>query len=259
MAGKRLAEAGENAEKSLVIRHAPTKISETELPREPDVVTGSWEITRSGYSASFCGLSSSSLSKTASPRCPDTTQAVILRPSYSPSSLSEDRSDSTSTTSDALTPANSTSLSPIIGITNPGLCIVPCSAPAIPPSPCDQQHLKAPRVNLIVALGVCGSLLGLVCGQIILRSSRQPPSVPDILHPTPLQLTTPHYSWIDRWPFPRMRDNLILLAHTINIEELFKDSFEMETFTVKEGGLPWDPTAWRMSPEFRVKWGYLFY
>lgn len=259
MLGKRLAEAGENTGKALIIRRAPTTSAQTGSQRVPDIVTDSWEITRSGYSDSLCDLSSSSLSKIAIARGQVSTKAVYLRPNFSPISRGKDRSDATSTTSDASTPASSTFLSPIIEVVHPGLSMIPGSTLAIPPSPCDQQHLKAPRIDFMVALGVCGSLLGLVCGHVMLRSSRQPPSVPDILHPTPLQLTTPHYSWIDRLPFPRMRDNLILLAHTINIEELFKDFFDTETFTVKEGGLPWDPTAWRMSPEFRAKWGYLLH
>jgi len=206
-----------------------------------------------------CGLSSSPSPTATGAHCSAMTKAVALRSGCSPSSKCRDILDLTSGSSDVQLLEVSTSLLPVARDTNPALCIVPYSARAVPAAPCDQRHLKAPRVDIIMALEVCGSLLGLVCGQIISRSSRQPPNVPDVLHPTPLQLTTPHYSWIDRLPFPRMRDNLILLAHTINLEELLQDFFDMETFTVNAGSLPWDPTAWRMSPEFRAKWGYLFH
>lgn len=91
--------------------------------------------------------------KLPSARCPDTINAVVSRPNYSLSSSNRDRSYSTSTTSDASTPIKSTSPLPITGPANPGLCIIPCSAPASPPSLCDQERLKAPIVDLIVALG----------------------------------------------------------------------------------------------------------
>ena len=56
-----------------------------------------------------------------------------------------------------------------------------------------------------------------------------------------------------------MRDNMIVLNHVINVDELFKDFFSMKSFSVKEGALAWDPDAWQISPEFQAKWGYLFY
>ena len=100
--------------------------------------------------------------------------------------------------------------------------------------------------------------IGCCCVGLV-RSWRQPPDVPEILHPTPLQLTTPHPIWIDRLPFPRVRDNMILLLNTINLEEFYVDIFIKESFHVKEGMAPHDPAAYRIDPEFRGKWGYLFY
>lgn len=111
-----------------------------------------------------------------------------------------------------------------------------------------------------MALFVNGSVMGMHCGNIkVIKSSPQPSSVPESLQPTPLQLATPHYDWIDRWPFPRMRDNMILLNAVINAEEMFVDFFKMESFSIKQGGLAWDPNAWQISPEWETKWGYLFY
>jgi hypothetical protein len=123
----------------------------------------------------------------------------------------------------------------------------------------DHRHLDVPKDDFVVALGICGSLLGISCGLEVQRSSRPIFSVPEILHPSPLQLTVPHYSWIDRWPFPRLRDNLIILAQTVNIEELVTDVFTMETCTIKKGRPPWDPNAWEISADFREKWGFLFH
>ena len=111
-----------------------------------------------------------------------------------------------------------------------------------------------------MALWLNGALLGLTCNRSnFVKSSPQPASVPQILHPTQSQLTIPHHDWIDRFPFPKWRDNLILLSYVIDSGELFKDFFTMRSFTLKEGALAWDPQAWEMSPDFQEKWGYLFY
>ena len=134
------------------------------------------------------------------------------------------------------------------------------SAQINPPLPSDRRYLNASKVDVVGALGICGSFLGIVCGMLDFdRSSRPASSIPEMLNPTPLQLITPHYRWIDRLPFPRLRDNLILLANIVELEELFMDFLTIETFTIDEGRPPWDPKAWRPNAEFREKWGYLFH
>lgn len=129
------------------------------------------------------------------------------------------------------------------------------------PMPIDQVLLPSdPKTGAIIAVTVNGTLLGLTCnGSKFDRSAPQPPSVPESLYPTPLQLSTPHHDWIDRFPFPRMRDNLIILNDTIDVKEIFCDFFLMRSFSVRSGGASWDPDAWLISPEFNEKWGYLFY
>ena len=69
----------------------------------------------------------------------------------------------------------------------------------------------------------------------------------------------PHPIWIDRLPFPRMRDNVILLASAIDLYAFYVDLFTKESFQIEEGMAPHDPAAYRFDPEFRAKWGYLFY
>lgn len=114
-------------------------------------------------------------------------------------------------------------------------------------------------MGILTALEGNGTLLGMLCGLDLVRSGRQPPTVPAVLQPSPLQLTMPHQGWIDRFPFPRFRDNLILLADRVNLEELFLDFFRSNSFYIKAGAPPWDPTAWRVDLEFKAKWGYLFH
>lgn len=124
----------------------------------------------------------------------------------------------------------------------------------------DHKYLQPPHSDFIIALGICGDFLGILCTNIeIKRTPRPSTAVPDVLQPTPLQLATPHYSWIDRFPFPRMRDNLILLSHRLDLEDFFTDLFRMESFTLRKNADVWDVTAWEMCDEFREKWGYLFH
>lgn len=119
---------------------------------------------------------------------------------------------------------------------------------------------NASKVDIIGALGICGDFLEIVCGMIDFdRTSRPVSNIPETLNPTPLQLTTPHYRWIDRLPFPRLRDNLILLTNTVEVQALFMDILTTETFTIDGEHPPWDPRSWRPSPAFRDKWGYLFH
>ena len=101
-------------------------------------------------------------------------------------------------------------------------------------------------------MGINSLCVGLVC------SWRQPPDVPETLQPTPLQLTTPHPIWIDRLPFPRMRDNMILLIQMINLEEFYVDLFLKESFHIDRSKASHDPAAYQIDRAFRAKWGYLF-
>lgn len=115
-------------------------------------------------------------------------------------------------------------------------------------------------MSAIMALTINGSILGLSCNDSrITKSPPQPPSVPQSLHPTPIQLSTAHYDWIDRLPFPLMRDNMIILMDVVDAKELLVDFFTMRSFTVRAGAASWDASAWEISPEFKDKWGYLFY
>lgn len=141
---------------------------------------------------------------------------------------------------------------------NLGTAVIPCHAP--PDSPRDHRFLINPQWDVLLALRENGHQLGLYCwGVKVITSRHQSVTVPEILRPTPLQLTTPHFDWIDKWPFPRMRDNMILLAGTIDLEELYKDLFTRDSFRIEEGAPTWDPTAWKIDADFDARWGYLFY
>lgn len=114
--------------------------------------------------------------------------------------------------------------------------------------------------------------------------------MPDSLKPTQLQLTIPHPVWMDFYPFPNMRDQLILhqraFDHPVFIRDMFGDLID-EVFypqraesaapprprlrlpanandevTVDRQGMilwgePHNPDSWECTPGFLRKWGWL--
>ncbi|CAG9938636.1 unnamed protein product [Clonostachys rosea f. rosea IK726] len=82
------------------------------------------------------------------------------------------------------------------------------------------------------------------------------------LRPTSLQLTVKHHPWIDLWPFPAMRDNILSRGEEYDDTELCLDLVEnycgpsgMSGFRV--WGDPWSPENWEISEEFLMKWGWV--
>ncbi|KAH6872843.1 hypothetical protein BKA58DRAFT_382851 [Alternaria rosae] len=112
--------------------------------------------------------------------------------------------------------------------------------------------------TVFAALYANGEIQGISCATTY--SSRTPmpkPHIPLPLHPTELQMMIVHPRWIDRLPFPRMRDSLIRLIGVVDEEELCKDFFTMPSFTIEVGYESWNPRAWKMEREWEMKWGWL--
>jgi hypothetical protein len=65
-----------------------------------------------------------------------------------------------------------------------------------------------------------------VCGSLIVMGRLKHYDLPESLHPTPLQTTCAHTSWIDPFPFPRFRDNLIKKGVEFVPEDMLRDLFE---------------------------------
>lgn len=115
-------------------------------------------------------------------------------------------------------------------------------------------------ITVYSALWDNGAMMGLSCSTSVpARSSPAGSHIPETLQPTSLQLTTIHPLWIDRFPFPRMRDNTITLLGLIQEDDFLRDLFCMESFEIKPNAAPWDPAAWKIGKSFQEKWGYLFY
>jgi hypothetical protein len=110
------------------------------------------------------------------------------------------------------------------------------------------------------ALYINGEILGLsMCESIPSRSPPVSSDVPVPLRPTTTQLLTIHSTGIDRFPFPKMRDNTINLSAIIDVEEFSRDLFTIPSFTITAGTATWDPRAWKIEKPFAEKWGFLFY
>jgi hypothetical protein len=148
-----------------------------------------------------------------------------------------------------------------------GLCPGAFLSTNIPPTDWSPSFYLASPVRqpeipltLFAAMYINGRLLGLTCGTVVpAKSSPTGPDVPPSLCPTELQLITIHSIWIDRLPFPKMRDSIISLGGVVEDEEVLRDLILMPSFNIVPGRAPWDPSAWEIQKPFADKWGYLFY
>lgn len=92
-----------------------------------------------------------------------------------------------------------------------------------------------------------------------------PPQTPETLKFTQIQKTIPHESWIDPIPYAALRDNIIRLQDTIDVDELCIDFVggEVEGHSDLDGrgmilwGKPWSEDGWEIGEGFVKKWGFL--
>lgn len=128
---------------------------------------------------------------------------------------------------------------------------------------CDDHLLGLPAWPIFAALKQHGLMQGIIPANCHSHevSPLQPLSLPDALRPTPLQLISPHRRWIDRFPFPRLRDNLIVLDDLVDLDEFVRDLFATAglSFRFELRRPTWEPSSWEIKPDFASKWGYLFY
>ncbi|KAF2489456.1 hypothetical protein BU16DRAFT_531747 [Lophium mytilinum] len=118
-----------------------------------------------------------------------------------------------------------------------------------------------PPVPLTVfsAMFLNGKMLGLSCGTVLPGKSKlQPVGIPSTLQPTATQIYNYHALFIDRFPFPKMRNNMIDMSPIIDDEEFLQDLFTMDSFTITPGCASWDPRSWQLiKGPWAEKWGYL--
>ncbi|KIV88005.1 hypothetical protein PV10_09183 [Exophiala mesophila] len=123
----------------------------------------------------------------------------------------------------------------------------------------DHWYLCWPAWSIYAALSSHGMIMRTSCLDCTYDgvSSIDDGNIPGALKPSPLQLLTKHRRWIDRFPFPRMRDNMILLSEVIDLDQFCADLFGSASFTLKDSHPTWEATSWIVGREFAQKWGYL--
>jgi hypothetical protein len=92
-------------------------------------------------------------------------------------------------------------------------------------------------------------------------ASNEVASFPVSLQPTALHFWTPHHPWLDLFPSPQMRDNLIVLEPLVDeyrLCEALCNSME-GTAGILVWKDPWDPTGWEVTSSFMSAWGLTFH
>ena len=131
--------------------------------------------------------------------------------------------------------------------------------------PCNHVQIPSPRNTHIIIQGM-KTLSALLTNASILRIHCAPPyarGLPKLsssrklatLSPTELQLSLPHFPYIDLLPFPSLRDKLLKFSECIDQDEIWFD-LAMGGFIVW-GVTPWDKRGWEVHTDFRKKWWWL--
>ncbi|PKX90578.1 DUF3425 domain-containing protein [Aspergillus novofumigatus IBT 16806] len=142
-------------------------------------------------------------------------------------------------------------------------------------SPTSDHLLTLSKVNVFRAFASIMSLLGmshtedwmhddalspfLTMGPGYVDEQKLPPS----LRPTRLQKTVPHHPWLDFFPIPRIRDNLLTTGED-NFDDCqlcidimgFWDS-GMDACSLLVWGDPTDPKNWEVTERFLQKWPWV--
>lgn len=86
--------------------------------------------------------------------------------------------------------------------------------------------------------------------------------IPHCLRPSFIQLRVPHHPWLDFFPFPRMRDCMILAGDSFDDEDLCHDLMAFwdtrnTAATLLVWGQSWDARNWEVTEVFARKWKWL--
>jgi hypothetical protein len=86
--------------------------------------------------------------------------------------------------------------------------------------------------------------------------------IPPSLQPTVVQKQIPHHPWLDFFPFPGMRDRLILAGDSFDDDDLCHDLMAFwdtrnTAATLLVWGNSWEPKNWEVTEIFAYKWKWL--
>ncbi|KAI0113642.1 hypothetical protein GGR51DRAFT_556790 [Nemania sp. FL0031] len=137
----------------------------------------------------------------------------------------------------------------------------------------DHKLLVLIQLNVFRAMLSNMAMLGLIdrlpmeCGMVLHSKDFPPPPpvLPPALQETWLQRNTPHDMWIDSFPCPQLRDNLVSYIDHIDEDDLCVDTMgglfegydDIELNGIVIWGEPWSETGWEISQGFAKKWGFL--
>lgn len=88
-------------------------------------------------------------------------------------------------------------------------------------------------------------------------------NMPVSLRPTRVQKAIPHHPWLDFFPLPRMRDNMIQAGDEWDDEKLCIDIMGFWNIGSAENsglivwGEPWDINNWELTEAFLKKWAWI--
>lgn len=136
------------------------------------------------------------------------------------------------------------------------------------------------RYNVATSLAANASLLGIVeefyDWEGVSPMNKQGPMLgltfhdqfsdwPATLKPTQIQLSIEHHPWIDCFPWPQLRDNMIRAFERPDLcdeEELCHDVCDLDDqreSMLFVWGSPEDPRNWEVSDSFLTKWAWLLH
>lgn len=86
--------------------------------------------------------------------------------------------------------------------------------------------------------------------------------IPTNLQPTRIQKSVHHHPWLDFFPLPKMRDNLIEAGDDWDDEQLCHDIMGFWGESTMDAGLlvwgePWDVQNWEVTEPFLKKWQWV--
>lgn len=86
--------------------------------------------------------------------------------------------------------------------------------------------------------------------------------IPHCLRPTLIQLHITHHPWLDFFPFPNMRDCMILAGDSFDDDDLCHDLMAFwdtrnTSATLLVWGNSWDAKNWEVTEGFAHKWKWL--
>ncbi|PLB46197.1 hypothetical protein P170DRAFT_390734 [Aspergillus steynii IBT 23096] len=121
--------------------------------------------------------------------------------------------------------------------------------------------------SIITTLGMQHNMEWLHDDAISPFSTHQPgyvedPNLPVSLRPTPIQRRISHHPWLDFFPDPRMRDNLVSAGDAFDDEQLCIDimgfwDMSNESCSLLVWGDPSDPANWEVTEQFLRKWPWV--